>query len=447
MVKCFVWGLSGALLLAGCAAPPQSAPVPPPPAAAPPPPPVVGAALPLALPLPGAQALLSPAGGANKSYISVTPLSAVSATFDRVAGDRFSDAYTRLAVDAAVSPGGSGGAAGVLPYATRPVLVRYLFGEHTSLNLTAKVSVGPFVATVPLLTLDHVSNSTAGEAFTRLVSHLAQSFPFFLVRRDGGNTVVSVQFSLKANDSVTSSAAGTALSVAQNVARLVSPESAVVTTLTQQSTKDVAAAIDQAVSRLFTTSIDEEHLLDEDIGRWPPDGGATVELRIPGVEGDWTSAPADKSVGTWTIRFAAPKPSIFSDIEICDTGAPAAGGRCRGDYMTAATDAEKAVSPDEVLSFQLINGAQSLGTVATYLKQKDWYTAALSGFATTGGVSAGTVGQFCRSIKSSITDLALNAVDAGIVADAVRRGLSLPKSVTDLMKTTPECAVKYPITS
>ncbi len=224
-----------------------------------------------------------------------------------------------------------------------------------------------------------------------------------------------------------------------------------VTTLSQQSTKDVAAAIDQAIDqaigRLFTTNIDEEHLLDQDIGRWPPGGGATVALNIPGAESDWTSASADKPVGTWTIRFAAPKPSIFSDITICDTVVPTAGVCCRANYVTAATDAERAVSPGEVLSFQLINGAQSLGTVATYLKQKDWYTAALSGFATTGGVSTGSVGQFCRSIKSSITDLNLNAVDAGIVTNAVRRGLALPTSVADQMNTTHECAPLYPITS
>jgi hypothetical protein len=259
MVKCFAWLLSGAFLLTGCAAPPPPAATAPPPAAA-----AVG---------PSARVLLgappsSPGGGTVNHYISITPPTAVSGTIDSVARDRFSDAYTRLAVDAAVSPGGADGTAGGLPHTTRTILARFLFGEHTSLNLTAKVTVGPFVATVPLLTLDHVSNSTAGEAITRLVSHQAQNFSFFLVRRDGGNAVVSVQFSVKANDSVTSAAAGMALSVAQNVAQLVSPESAVVTTLTQQSTKDVATAIDQAIGGLFTTNIDEEHLLDQHIGRW-----------------------------------------------------------------------------------------------------------------------------------------------------------------------------------
>jgi hypothetical protein len=439
MVKCFAWLLSGALLLTGCAAPPPPAATAPQPTAA-----TVGPSVRVLL---GATAPSSPGGDTANNYISITPLTTVPATFNSVTRDRFSDAYTRLAVDAAVLPGGAGGTAGALPYTTRTILARFLFGEHTSLNLMAKVAVGPFGATVPLLTLDQVTNSTAGEAFTRLVSHQAQNFPFFLIRRDGGNAVVSVQFSVKANDSVTSAAAGTMLSMAQNVAQFVSPESAVVTTLTQQSTKDVAATIDKAIGRLFTTSIDEEHLLDQDIGRWPPGGGATVALNIPGAEGDWSSASADKPVGTWTIRFAAPKPSIFSDITICDTGVPTAGVSCRANYVTAATDAERTVSPDEVLSFQLINGAQSLGMVATYLKQKDWYTAALSGFATTGGVSTGSVGQFGRSIKSSITDLNLNAVDAGIVTSAVRRGLALQTSVTDQMNTTHECALLYPITS
>ncbi|HET6237187.1 MAG TPA: hypothetical protein VFE41_19830 [Acetobacteraceae bacterium] len=62
-------------------------------------------------------------------------------------------------------------------------------------------------------------------------------------------------------------------------------------------------------------------------------------------------------------------------------------------------------------------------------------------------MSTGSLRQFCRSIKSSITDLDLNAVDAGIVADAIRRGLALPKSVTDQMNATHECALLHPITS
>jgi hypothetical protein len=95
---------------------------------------------------------------------------------------------------------------------------------------------------------------------------------------------------------------------------------------------------------------------------------------------------------------------------------------------------------EEVLAFQLVNGAQSLGTVAAYLKQQDFWTSAQKAFQGAGNPKPDDVSQFCRSIKTSIVGLNLNSVDASIVAVAVRKSAALAKAVVDLMeKDTANC--------
>ena len=390
---------------------------------------------------PTARDIKGAAGSSSKPLppISVTPLSAVRLFQPNVESTgKFDGMYTRLVVDGDVSSGpGDGTDNKVLGYNSRTWLGRLLFGKHSSLNLSAKVTSGSFTASVPLITLDHVSNSADGEVFTRIVNHRSQNFPLFLVKRDAGSGVVNIQFSLKASDTTASTAAGTALSVATSVAKLVSPESAVITTLSQQSNKNAAAAVDQAISRLFSTSVDEEHVADDDIGRWGNGTkGVGVKLTIPSTDGGWTDTVGTYPVGSWTIRFEEPRPSIFSDRRFCEIGK--GNERCAG---TIAQDAFLAAynmsNAGEVLAFQLIAGAQSLGTVASYLKQLDWFTVALGKFGATPDTE--TVAGFCRNIKGSITGIGLNGLDADIVAKAVADGMVLPGKTASVMKNVADC--------
>jgi hypothetical protein len=361
---------------------------------------------------------------------------------DSTAQARFSGAYTRLVIASENGSGAAAGQASTFPYQSRTMLGRFFLGVHYSINLSAKVTAGSFVATVPLVTMDHVSNSDVGEAFTRIVYHSAENFPLFLVRRDGTNSIVSIQFTVKASDQYQSTAAGTALEVAQSVARTVAPQTAVLTTLTQQTTKDISAALDKTISQLLATSIDEEQWYDNDIRYWSPPttsnpGGVSVTFQIPDSEGAWTDTPT-KTVGFWRVNFADPRPSVFSDIQICAAAPP--GGRCQPTFDEAARVAQQEANPEEVLSFQLISNAQSLGTVLAYLKQLDWFSTAVTRFGRgSAKPSEDDVGDFCRSIKTAIAGLGLNAVDAGIVTAAVRDGVPLLGPAAQTMKSTPAC--------
>ncbi len=148
----------------------------------------------------------------------------------------FSAAYTRLQItgDIADNAGGTG-TANELPYVQRNWLARWFLGLHTSTNLTIKVSAGTYTATVPLVTIDHISTKSDGESFSRIIYHQAENYPLFLFKRDGSNGIVSVKSTVKISDQVQSGIAGAALEVAQSVLRQVAPTASVLTTLTAQN--------------------------------------------------------------------------------------------------------------------------------------------------------------------------------------------------------------------
>ena len=302
---------------------------------------------------------------------------------------------------------------------------------------------------MPLVTIDHISDRSNGEKFDRTVVHTAQQFPLFLIKGDGSNAIASAKFQVKSADSVSSSIAATALQLAQNAARAAAPQSAVVTTLTEQQTRNVANSIDNAVNQLFSSSLNEGQWLDNDIRRW--DSGVVLTFSIPKSEGRLKKdKDAYQIVGRWYVSFENPRPSIFSDRLICKPASDGttSGGACIVGYATAATQAERDTvgGAAAVLQFPLIKDAQSLGTVSAYLQQQPWWSPAITAFAKGGdALNAASIATFCQNIKLAITAINLNRVDAGIVANAVREGLPLPDRVSGLMASAEQCSYRYPL--
>jgi hypothetical protein len=411
------------------------------------------------------------------SYITITPLSTLSHDRADSVDVSYQARYTRLIIGGETF-GDTGNAPPAPPvevlkygYDQRNWLTRFFIGKHTSTNLTIKVTAGAFVATVPLVSIDHVSTKSDGESFNRIVYHQAQSFPLFLIKRNGSNGVVSIKSTVKVNDQIQSGAAGAALEVAQGVARFVAPQSAVLTTLTEQNTKNAATAIDQAVNKLFSASVDEEQWNDGDIRRWGH--GVDLQFRIPAKEGKFPKTKDDMGkvtlpIGRWNIGFATPRWSIFSDIEVCpgksgkgtSTNAKAGGKGSSADDKGASADANTPsclagleltssakdlagklhVQAADVLSFKLSDSGNDLGTVEAYIKKQDWYTSKLMTFsATTPAPKDTDFSAFCKSIQSSIAAIDLNEIDQRIVTYAVVTGLSLPGMDSEAFKKATAC--------
>jgi len=406
--------------------------------------------------------------GAKKvpKWVNVTPMSQlVPGNLVTTPDANYSSAYTRLIII-----GKTCSDIDVNDECTRPVkrtneesrpvksyddhwwVWRLLFGTRNTITLTSKITAGSFEASVPLITIDHISNTTDGESFTRTVYHTAQNFPFFLVKKDASNAIASMKFSVKASSENKSNVAAAIILTAQNVARLAAPPSAVLTTLTEQSAKTVATAIDNTLSKVLATSVEEVQWTDQDIRYWDDEKGVTVRLSIP-QEGFFSWNLDDEkfpflTLGEWTLKFESPRPSIFSDAQICkkEAGEPAVTQEkpaltqdmCRDTISAAAMVAQQDTDKraDEVLAFNFINGLHGIGTVSSYLKQQDWWATSQMTFAKVPDDERpknNDVRSFCHSIKSTIVGLNLNSVDAGIVAVAVRNSGLVSQNVAKAM--------------
>jgi hypothetical protein len=391
----------------------------------------------------------------SPSLISITPFSDLTQDFEHPhkPSDKYSGAYTRLRIVAKHKSDVDKGKSTTppqkttqLPYLQRNWLRRFFVGLHTSTNFTIKVSAGAYTATVPLVTIDHVSTKTDGESFTRIVYHQAENYPLFLIKRDGSNGIISIKATVKISNQVSSGAAGAALEIAQSVIKEVAPQSTVLTTLTQQSATNKANAIDTAVNKLFASSVDEEQWTDSDVRLWK--NGVSIKFAIPSVEGVWDGEHSGSlnTLGTWTVHFANPRPSIFSDIDICaESEAKLAKQqksdiRCRLSFDEAAAEVEAEIHPTDVLAFKLIDGGNELGSIDAFIKKQDWYTTAIKAFSsTTPAPSASTATDFCRSIKSSMASLNLNYIDQGIIAHSAVAAMAIPDAGYALLKDEPEC--------
>ena len=415
---------------AGGPPPPPPPPAPPPPPPAPPPPP------PAPPPPPPSRAGVSvPAAAA---LIKITPFSDVSSPVAWLATptDLYPDAYTRLLITS-VTAGEGAGTFQTLEYKKRNWLRRFFVGIHSSTNLTVKLSAGSYTATVPLVSIDHVSTKSDGEVFNRIVYHQAENYPLFLFKGDGSNEIVSLKAAVKISNQIQSGAAGAALQVAQTAIKYVAPQATVLTTLSQKSADDKANALDSAVDKLFAASVDEEQWSDSDIRVWQ--SGVAITFRIP--ISDSSLDPNPIPVGTWIVHFAAPRPSIFLDVDLCPGNTAAADDRCAATMQGAAEIAEQKAQPTDVLQFQLLDNGNSLGTVEAYIKKQDWYTNGIKQFA--GKPTQPQAADFCRSLKNSMAALNLNSVDQGIIAHAAVAAMSIPDPGFQLLKKESQCGCKF----
>jgi hypothetical protein len=339
----------------------------------------------------------------------------------------------------------------VYPYRSRSPIARFFVGKRHSVTLTAKVTTGAFVATIPLLTVSHDSTRGEGEVFNRVIRQEARDFPMFLVRANSASDVASATLDLKGTDRVESSAAGTALTAVVAATKLISPSAPLLTTLSAGNNKDVATAIDLTINQLFSQSISEKHVVDRPVRHWTP---LIIDLHLPRKQGRWSKLKRDGDVerpelgqldyvhiGKWTLTFTKPRVSSFAAVAvICPEDADA------DEDCQAALDASRAAAVKEarrhygdILAFPLTvaTGSNVTGTLASYLRQLDWWTAGVKALDAKGANG----NAFCRSIRGALTDVGFNEVDALLAVEAVSHSRLVAPLEGDIMKNSDECRV------
>jgi len=340
-------------------------------------------------------------------------------------------------------------------YQTRNWFSKLWSDKNFAINLSVKISddTGNLKITTPLLTLQHQSDSKAGEQFSRSVYHDVRKMPLFLVKKNGKNGIITFNFSLKANEERESHAAANALQVALGVAQIVSPETSVITTLTSQANKTKAEAIDSAISKIFTKGLEEQHWTDRDLRLWDSDmtRGAVLSVEIPKSETDWESKET-YLVGDWILSFDYPRPSVFVDWYYCGSQTQK---RCKPTRPEAIEAIFNDVEPSDIMSYVLYDGSiNNIGTIRSYLAQQPWFASSIGEFAGTASSQGGTAAQgvggvnsrkneiatnFCRNIRNTISSLGLSSVDTHIVVWAVANGMEMPQVAIEAIKSNDDC--------
>lgn len=366
--------------------------------------------------------------------LNLTPLSGFDDDwgYEGAAGENFSDSYTRLLILSDIpaykhSEGDAGDSLSVMGYEKRGWLSRFLVGRDFSINLTTNVTVGGFESTIPLATVGHVSDSN-GEQWNRVIHHSKANFPLFLVKADGSASVPIVKLTVNGTQSYTSRGAAAAVQVALGVARASAGPASVITRLSEQETKDKARAIDDAISRLFSSGVTEEHWTDRDLRFWKVGSnnapqGVKVSFSIPNDTTDWNSKSSP--VGNWIITFDHPRPSIFSDWRVCSASS---FPRCAASRQAALKNIHKEIDAGQVLNYKLTSDAQGLGSIKAFISQQDWYTSAQLSFVNPSAKNA-AADAFCRRILNEVASLGLNGTDARIVLWSVVNGLPIAGDV------------------
>lgn len=359
--------------------------------------------------------------------LNVTPFTKVKDhdTEDRANGGDFTNSYTRLRITSFIHADGRGAGSDVvnLRYEPRHWLKRYFWSKEFEANLSTKIRIGAYEATVPLVTISHQSDSN-GEQWSRTVSKQLLDFPLFLVRGDGEASIPVIQVKMAGSKEYASKMAGKALESVLAGIQAVSPDSGVLTRLSAQSVKDKSAAVDVAIGRLFSNGLTEEHVAHRDLRRWHSKGGIQISFELPKENEDWDGRAGE--MGTWEISFEEPRPSIFGDWRICDNDNGKV--KCANSRQSALSRVHAQISPHQVLAYPLIKTNSELGTVGAFLIQQEWYGKAMSEFS--GKADDALIADgMCLKIQNSIVGLGLNSDDADIVTWAFINGMPWAKNM------------------
>lgn len=360
-------------------------------------------------------------------------------------GSSFNGMYTKLVVHSRnlrKAPGTAGtGATGTgnevefLEYKTRNALARALWGYDYSVTLTAKLHVKDTLdLTAPLVIVGHQSNSD-GETWLREINFQRSDFPLFLFRSDG-TSVPSLTLEVKGSSSVASRGAAAAVSAITGIAKVSGADPAVITKLTEASTRTATQQVDNAISKLFSSSVTERFVSDRDLKRWTETGtagpsGLMVTLNLPRDEREWNSNLGQ--VGQWILTFANPRPSIFYEWSVCANDDPKK--RCSKEADGARKMVAEHATGADILHFKLVPAANTLGQVDAYLRQQKWFTDASVALARTGDLTSAK-NNFCQNVVDAMTALGLNEFDGQLVLWAVN--LDMPTGFPAL--DSPKCS-------
>lgn len=308
-----------------------------------------------------------------------------------------------------------------LSYAKRDLIWRLGIAKKYSFTVTLKADAAKFSATVPLMTREYESSRKKGENFSRAIEYDNLGQPLFLIGSDPKTSVASFKLSVNVSSDTSSDVVARSLALLTRAMKTVSPTSAVLTTLSEDGNKNLAEALDNAIGSIYSTSVKES--LDFDISL---KAGKKYKVEIFGPIYEVNETFHSVKLGEWMIAFSPGRPSIFST----KTERSQVLTEARGKYAN-------------ILSFELLNNLGAYGSIASYLKQQDWWAGEMTKLAD-GNAGTATANQiaFCRKVRASIATLGLNDIDGRLVAEAVTHSEYVPPATTAGFDSQIDCRVQ-----
>ncbi len=336
----------------------------------------------------------------------VTPFSDFSQNTPRPSALAYAGTYTRFEIKGALNEAAAS-APGDTNYGysdPRGLFAKFMLGLKYDTNFSVQLRAGTYEETVSLLTLVATSDRN-GSSWSRDVSHNAFNFPWFLVTPTSGAFVPSIAPRVRVASLMSSGVAAAALKTTLRAVETLSPQSNVVTTLSAAAARNRADAIDEILSRLFATQIEEAQRSDLDVKWWHSQAGATIKLRIPKDPSNPGGDPVE--VGNWTVKFAPPRVSLFSEYRLCSAGLDEF---CKPTYNDAAAEAYKAFPP-VILGFNIRPGL----TIRKWVEQESWWAATRDRFTGVPENDQEVASELCATMSVTLNALGLNTIDSDLV--------------------------------
>lgn len=369
----------------------------------------------------------------NAPNMDVTPMTVYSDLDNSASKVSFAGAYTRLLITSVLPE--SSEKDQTMGYPPGKWYHNIVISQQYDINLSAKLKVGEYEETVPLVTLSRTSDKN-GDSWLRDLTHDRRNFPWFLVHEGADASVPRVTVEFSGAKTIGSGVAGNALQIALAGIKMVAPEATVVTRLSTNTAKDKAAAIDQILGKLFSNKLNERHTSERDLSKWKPTGGLVVQVGVPYQDAAWDGDL--RTIGKWTITFASPRASIFSDWSIC--GAEDEGYRCKTTLAAAAAEVRKAVDTGAVLAHPLLKTSAGDLSIRDYLLQQSWFSSAEAAMSGSEPLDRWHAEGLCRNTADAMLKLGLNAIDAQLIVKAVIQGIQHSKSIHSTAWSGPTCA-------
>lgn len=300
-------------------------------------------------------------------------------------------------------------------------------------NLEIAGQVGKLSIPVPLFSITHSSVRDVGETFTTNFVQSKAGSPLFLM---GPTTSVSVGFASGVSDEAKSEVAAQVVGKVIELVALVDPKAQIITDLSKPAVNTASRAIDNAISGLINKKIQERVDLVGFTDSWRRGSSFVAVASVPWNLGKTSE---DLTVGKWTVSLRCPRPSAFSERNVCakalaanKAAIPPVGTVDRGGlddadfaelYRLIAADTK--LHPSSILNTILTGDT----TIRTFINTATWH----DGYIKRQKREKEDHVDFCKNLMAAISTQGFNDFDSVLVLRAAIENMpSLARFSNDL---------------